>query len=739
MKRRRKKRPDLATGKKKENSFFPSVQKKIAIGKSDDSFEKEADMVADKVVNKSGPHGAIQKMGEVNEEIQEKPLASSISSIQKMDKPVEEEAVQKAEQEEDSIQKMEEEEPVQKAEKEEEPIQKAEKEEEPLQKMEEEEVQAKANNNNRTSAGPTIESKLSESSGKGNKMDAATQSEMEAGFGADFSNVNVHVDSSAVAMSEQLGAQAFTHGNDIYFNEGKFDPDTNSGKHLLAHELTHTIQQTKHIRRNENEENPLDRNLQSNLLAGNPTLENCLDAITASYVRYGQRSEAVRLVQQALMDLGFSLPKFGADGIYLNETLKAITQFQSAQNLGVDGIVGTLTIDRLDQLEASLTNPPAVVPVPLPEIPPPANTCTVTDENEATLAENIQSKHNSSPDVQTKHLTIKESMDTFSEKINSDNTNDLPVTSHGQFYWSSVITEKIGKIVQDNTTSMLDPLITEFSELVIAGLNNNQVEVQKKKKEILEKLSKRSGSSVENLRKLLVSSNQGTTALSLWTKFNKENKVPKEVDSLVNFIDWLRIRNEEKNACWNVANFMINRFKSRGGHASVDPDKKRNPQNKVFAGISKGAMRHFEWINNRTKGDVVSYGKGLGSTVSKIKKAIDDGFLIHARVVSGSNFGLGLHSELLASKTMQSPPKSKPVTGQAEHSLVIIGYDGNQFVFWDPDSSVSTFKGEVGFGSLFFQSDRLTTAEKDSDLFINDEGEHSNGNKRYQILSLVSG
>ena len=44
-------------------------------------------------------------------------------------------------------------------------------------------------------------------------------------------------------MSSQLGAKAFTHGKDIYFNEGNFQPNTSEGKHLLAHELTHTIQQ----------------------------------------------------------------------------------------------------------------------------------------------------------------------------------------------------------------------------------------------------------------------------------------------------------------------------------------------------------------------------------------------------------------------------------------------------------------------------------------------------------------
>ena len=68
---------------------------------------------------------------------------------------------------------------------------------------------------------------------------------MESRFNADFSGVRVHTDASAVQMNAQISAQAFTHGNDIYFNSGKYNPDTGSGKHLLAHELTHTIQQGK--------------------------------------------------------------------------------------------------------------------------------------------------------------------------------------------------------------------------------------------------------------------------------------------------------------------------------------------------------------------------------------------------------------------------------------------------------------------------------------------------------------
>jgi len=74
-------------------------------------------------------------------------------------------------------------------------------------------------------------------------MDPNTQVLMQHSFGTDFSGVRIHTDGEAAQMSDELGASAFTVGGDIYFGSGKYSPDTNTGRHLLAHELTHTIQQ----------------------------------------------------------------------------------------------------------------------------------------------------------------------------------------------------------------------------------------------------------------------------------------------------------------------------------------------------------------------------------------------------------------------------------------------------------------------------------------------------------------
>ena len=56
--------------------------------------------------------------------------------------------------------------------------------------------------------------------------------------------MRVHADGEAGKLSRQLQAQAFTHQRDVYFAPGKYDPNSSAGKRLLAHELTHVVQQT---------------------------------------------------------------------------------------------------------------------------------------------------------------------------------------------------------------------------------------------------------------------------------------------------------------------------------------------------------------------------------------------------------------------------------------------------------------------------------------------------------------
>lgn len=89
----------------------------------------------------------------------------------------------------------------------------------------------------------SVESRIQSSKGSGDQLPDNVRGNMEEHMGADFSDVKIHTGSDAAQMSSDIHALAFTHGNDIYFKDGEYDPESKTGQHLLAHELTHTIQQ----------------------------------------------------------------------------------------------------------------------------------------------------------------------------------------------------------------------------------------------------------------------------------------------------------------------------------------------------------------------------------------------------------------------------------------------------------------------------------------------------------------
>jgi hypothetical protein len=78
----------------------------------------------------------------------------------------------------------------------------------------------------------------------GRPLDASTRAFMESRFGHDFSEVRVHADNRSEESAKQIGALAYTVGKDIVFRKGQYSPDTLEGRRLLAHELTHVVQQS---------------------------------------------------------------------------------------------------------------------------------------------------------------------------------------------------------------------------------------------------------------------------------------------------------------------------------------------------------------------------------------------------------------------------------------------------------------------------------------------------------------
>ncbi|WP_299211849.1 DUF4157 domain-containing protein [uncultured Dokdonia sp.] len=266
------------------------IQPKLDVGKPGDKYEVEADKAADQILAKSNEaptpffpakptiqknaEEEVQKQEAQETEIQQQPVVDTIvPGVQLKEntllQKVEDEEVQKTEEntsEKGELQMKVDQEQVQESSTENTLLTKETshnipptlsiiqqmsnedvqtKEEDEIQEKEEEEVQTlqKQASGDEGHTSHPIESTLQNSKGGGSPLDTNTRSEMESGFGADFSGVRVHNDSTAVQMNQQLGAQAFTNGSDIYFNEGKYNPESDSGKHLLAHELTHTVQQ----------------------------------------------------------------------------------------------------------------------------------------------------------------------------------------------------------------------------------------------------------------------------------------------------------------------------------------------------------------------------------------------------------------------------------------------------------------------------------------------------------------
>jgi outer membrane protein OmpA-like peptidoglycan-associated protein len=187
-----------------------------------------------------------------------------------------------------------------------------------------------------------------EGQGDGDRLPSLARAEMESRFGADFSRVRIHTDSEAAERNDELAARAFTRGSDIYFNTGEYDPQSRRGRHLLAHELTHVVQQRAAGAIVQRQADPA-HDLTAPGLSGDPKLEAIFDE--KGSIGPPKKGPEVKKVQEALLALGLALPKFGADSDYGSETRQAVRDFQTKAGLTgaqVDGIVGPVTLGLLD-------------------------------------------------------------------------------------------------------------------------------------------------------------------------------------------------------------------------------------------------------------------------------------------------------------------------------------------------------------------------------------------------------
>lgn len=176
-----------------------NVQAKLTVNSPDDQYEREADQVADGITRASAP--SIQRQAE--EEEDKEPIQTKLTNDIQVQRQVEA----------------------------------------PEEEGQGEPIQAEEAGDQTPLVGSSLESQINSLKGGGQPLPKSTRSYFEPRFGADFSQVRVHTDSKASETAEAIHAEAFTKGRDIVFGAGRYSPGTSEGERLLAHELTHVIQQ----------------------------------------------------------------------------------------------------------------------------------------------------------------------------------------------------------------------------------------------------------------------------------------------------------------------------------------------------------------------------------------------------------------------------------------------------------------------------------------------------------------
>lgn len=199
------------------------IQPKLEIGAVDDPLEREADRVAEEIMDTPGP-GAAKEAGvsgqlpipqiqrictECKEEKERGPIPIMAKGLygQSCESAPSEDREKETETEEDTR------------------------------------LMAKACCGELHRTNEHFEEQLSRTRGEGSTLSGKTQTLMESKFGYDFGGVRIHADAHAVEMTKALSAEAFTSGKHIYFNAGRYNAETPAGQRLLGHELTHVIQQ----------------------------------------------------------------------------------------------------------------------------------------------------------------------------------------------------------------------------------------------------------------------------------------------------------------------------------------------------------------------------------------------------------------------------------------------------------------------------------------------------------------
>lgn len=205
-----------------------------------------------------------------------------------------------------------------------------------------------------------FDQQLQNSKGQGQKLDEGTKSELEQHTGADLSGVNIHTGKQAHEMSESINAKAFAHGQDIYFKEGNYNPQSEEGKSLLAHEVAHTVQSERTpseqgggVSMKIQREPDINKDLESVWFKGIKELEDAFDGNLL--IEEGATGSYVKRIQQALMFLIIDIGPGRDDGIFGEDTKAGVITLQeiwgtNIEMKSIDGIVGKETMGELDRI-----------------------------------------------------------------------------------------------------------------------------------------------------------------------------------------------------------------------------------------------------------------------------------------------------------------------------------------------------------------------------------------------------
>ncbi|MEP0916980.1 DUF4157 domain-containing protein [Leptolyngbya sp. DQ-M1] len=249
----------------------------MTIGQPNDPYEQEADRVADQVMRMPEPkiqplcpeckdelqRQPIEEEEKEEETLQTKPLAESITPlIQRQTEATEEEK----------------------------------------QMEEEETLQTKTASGEPPTVSSSLQNRITALHGRGQPLPQSERNFFESRFGADFSQVRIHTDNQASEAARAVNARAFTLGQDVVFGAGEYQPRSAEGRRLLAHELTHVVQQRgtpkKHPARLSIQKNAGHRVMRS--LALDSTVKICHRVLTSRNIKVSQGGLRVVLLLNQL-------------------------------------------------------------------------------------------------------------------------------------------------------------------------------------------------------------------------------------------------------------------------------------------------------------------------------------------------------------------------------------------------------------------------------------------------------